>query len=108
MSAPLVILATGGTGGHMFPAEALAGVLAERGYRLALITDHRGDAFSGVLGDLGAGPSSRNGMPPSSMISSWRQLLWTRAEGESASIETHGTTPPSHPPTPRPMMTWQG
>ncbi|MDP6897361.1 MAG: glycosyltransferase, partial [Rhodospirillales bacterium] len=27
MSAPLVILATGGTGGHVFPAEALAGEL---------------------------------------------------------------------------------
>ena len=52
MSAPLVILATGGTGGHVFPAEALAGELAARGYRLALVTDHRGDAFSGVLGDL--------------------------------------------------------
>ena len=52
MSAPLVILATGGTGGHVFPAEALAGELASRGYRLALITDHRGDAFSGVLGNL--------------------------------------------------------
>ena len=52
MSAPLVILATGGTGGHVFPAEALAGELAGRGYRLALVTDHRGDAFSGVLGDL--------------------------------------------------------
>ncbi len=52
MSTPLVILATGGTGGHVFPAEALAGELAGRGYRLALVTDHRGDAFSGVLGDL--------------------------------------------------------
>ena len=52
MSPPLVILATGGTGGHVFPAEALAGELAGRGYRLALVTDHRGDAFSGVLGDL--------------------------------------------------------
>ena len=52
MSAPLVILATGGTGGHVFPAEALAGELAGRGYRLALVTDHRGDAFSGVLGEL--------------------------------------------------------
>ena len=46
MSAPLAILATGGTGGHMFPAEALARALLQRGWRVALITDRRGQAFS--------------------------------------------------------------
>lgn len=45
----LIALTTGGTGGHVFPAEALAGVLAARGYRLALLTDTRGKAFSGAL-----------------------------------------------------------
>jgi len=49
---PLVVLATGGTGGHVFPAEALAGELAARGHRLALVTDRRGGQFSGLLGDL--------------------------------------------------------
>jgi UDP-N-acetylglucosamine--N-acetylmuramyl-(pentapeptide) pyrophosphoryl-undecaprenol N-acetylglucosamine transferase len=49
---PLVVLATGGTGGHVFPAEALATELMVRDCRLALITDRRGDAFSGVLGGL--------------------------------------------------------
>ena len=39
---PLVVLATGGTGGHVFPAEALAGELSARGFRLALVTDRRG------------------------------------------------------------------
>ena len=52
MSKPLVILATGGTGGHVFPAEALAEELVGRGYSLALVTDRRGDAFTGVLGGL--------------------------------------------------------
>jgi len=51
-SSPLVVLATGGTGGHVFPAEALAGKLSERGFRLALVTDRRGGVFSGVLGGL--------------------------------------------------------
>lgn len=50
-SAP-IILATGGTGGHMFPAQALAHVLMERGYRLVLITDSRGDSYGGMLGGL--------------------------------------------------------
>jgi len=49
---PLVVLAAGGTGGHVFPAEALAGELRQRGFRLALITDRRGDAYGGVLGNI--------------------------------------------------------
>jgi len=47
--AELIALATGGTGGHVFPAEALAAELIQRGYRLALVTDRRGDAFGGTL-----------------------------------------------------------
>lgn len=47
--AELIALATGGTGGHVFPAEALAAELIKRGYRLALVTDRRGDAFGGTL-----------------------------------------------------------
>ena len=52
MTAPLIILAAGGTGGHVFPAEALAGTLLERRFRLALVTDKRGHAYGGVLGSL--------------------------------------------------------
>lgn len=50
--APLIVLAAGGTGGHVFPAEALAKELLGRGYRLALFTDKRGDNYSGILGEL--------------------------------------------------------
>lgn len=41
----LVALAAGGTGGHVFPAQALAVELAGRGHKLAVITDKRGDAL---------------------------------------------------------------
>lgn len=47
-----VVLAAGGTGGHVFPARALGEELANRGYRLVLITDRRGDAIGGVLADI--------------------------------------------------------
>jgi UDP-N-acetylglucosamine--N-acetylmuramyl-(pentapeptide) pyrophosphoryl-undecaprenol N-acetylglucosamine transferase len=52
MTAPLIVLAAGGTGGHVFPAEALAGSLAARGFRLALVTDDRGTAYGGKLGAI--------------------------------------------------------
>ena len=38
------VVAAGGTGGHMFPAEALARELMQRGWRIVLATDHRGEA----------------------------------------------------------------
>ncbi len=41
MSGPLILLAAGGTGGHLFPAEALAVALEARGARTALMTDTR-------------------------------------------------------------------
>ncbi len=49
---PLIVLAAGGTGGHVFPAGSLASELSGRGYRLVLITDRRGDAYGGPLGKI--------------------------------------------------------
>ena len=47
-----IIIATGGTGGHVFPAEALAEILVEKGHTLALVTDKRQLRFSGILEKL--------------------------------------------------------
>ena len=40
-----VALAAGGTGGHLFPAEALAAELMSRGLEGMLVTDRRGGGF---------------------------------------------------------------
>ncbi len=42
----LIALASGGTGGHMYPAEALAEALIRLGFAVALVTDRRGQAFT--------------------------------------------------------------
>lgn len=44
--APLAVLAAGGTGGHLYPAEALARALIDRGWRIVLATDVRGDQYA--------------------------------------------------------------
>ncbi len=49
---PLIAIAAGGTGGHFFPAEALAAELKQRGYGVALLTDARsGGDTSAVFAD---------------------------------------------------------
>ncbi len=46
MSAPLLVIAAGGTGGHMFPAQALAEEMLARGWRVKLSTDARGARYT--------------------------------------------------------------
>lgn len=76
---PLIILAAGGTGGHVFPAESLAAELQKRGYRLALFTDKRGGQYSGVLGELETKRISAGGVAGRGLIGKIRaglSLTW--------------------------------
>ena len=59
MKSKLVVLAAGGTGGHLFPAQALAETLVKRGYRIHLMTDERvrdyGKTFPAEVVHVGGG-----------------------------------------------------
>lgn len=69
-----VILAAGGTGGHMVPAHALAAELRRRGHGVGLVTDERGARIPGLFGDLPVHilPAGRIGGGP---------IAWLKAVG---------------------------
>jgi UDP-N-acetylglucosamine--N-acetylmuramyl-(pentapeptide) pyrophosphoryl-undecaprenol N-acetylglucosamine transferase len=46
-----IFLATGGTGGHVFPARALAAELLGRGYDVTVVTDQRGQNYEHLFAD---------------------------------------------------------
>lgn len=47
----VILLAAGGTGGHLSPAASLAQDLRSRGYKVALVTDKRGLAYANMFED---------------------------------------------------------
>jgi len=74
-----ILLSAGGTGGHLFPAQALAGELKRRGWRVELATDHRATHYGGdfpaerIHTVPSATPSSRN---PFSILAALATLAW--------------------------------
>lgn len=46
-----LVIAAGGTGGHMFPAQALAEAMLEQGWQVKLSTDDRGARYAGGFPD---------------------------------------------------------
>lgn len=80
MSEHLILLSAGGTGGHLFPAEALAHELNRRGHRVHLVTDSRAERFAGSF------PAEELHVVPSATIGSKNPLkiasaLWTLFQG---------------------------
>ncbi|KIC15894.1 UDP-N-acetylglucosamine--N-acetylmuramyl-(pentapeptide) pyrophosphoryl-undecaprenol N-acetylglucosamine transferase [Leisingera sp. ANG-Vp] len=49
MAQKLLLMAAGGTGGHMFPAQSLAETMLARGWRVKLSTDARGARYTGAF-----------------------------------------------------------
>lgn len=58
-----IVLAAGGTGGHMFPAQALAIELRARGRLVTLITDMRGAGYAGGFGQIGVHVVAARNLP---------------------------------------------
>ncbi|MDO9414563.1 undecaprenyldiphospho-muramoylpentapeptide beta-N-acetylglucosaminyltransferase [Pararhizobium sp.] len=79
----IVLLAAGGTGGHLFPAEALAHELKAMGYSVHLVTDSRAERFAGKF------PADEVHVVPSATIGSKNPIklassLWTLWSGMRA------------------------
>jgi UDP-N-acetylglucosamine--N-acetylmuramyl-(pentapeptide) pyrophosphoryl-undecaprenol N-acetylglucosamine transferase len=79
MSKGIILLAAGGTGGHVFPAEALGHELKARGYSVHLVTDSRAERFAGTFPaeEIHVVPSATLGSknPVALARTGWR--LWT-------------------------------
>lgn len=94
----LAVLAAGGTGGHMFPAQSLAEELLRRGWRVALATDKRGLTYAGGFPDaverraLKAATPARGGLiakiaAPLALLSGTLEALkWFRQDRPDAVI----------------------
>ena len=78
-----IILAAGGTGGHMVPAHALAAELKARGHGVMLVTDDRGAKYPGLFKDVPVHilPAGRLGGGPLGMLKALRSVLRRAAPG---------------------------
>ena len=74
---PLVMVAAGGTGGHLFPAEALSAALAKRGIATVLATDNRAAKFGDHFKALHVVPSATvRGRDPVSLMRTGATLVY--------------------------------
>jgi UDP-N-acetylglucosamine--N-acetylmuramyl-(pentapeptide) pyrophosphoryl-undecaprenol N-acetylglucosamine transferase len=80
-----VILAAGGTGGHMVPAYALAAELKARGHGVGLVTDARGARIPGLFKDVPVHvlPAGRIGGGPVAWVKAAFSVLAGRREAKA-------------------------
>ncbi|OJF97304.1 undecaprenyldiphospho-muramoylpentapeptide beta-N-acetylglucosaminyltransferase [Pararhizobium antarcticum] len=83
MTKGIILLAAGGTGGHLFPAEALGYELKAQGYSVHLVTDSRAERYAGKF------PADEIHVVPSATIGSKNPIkvarsLWTLWTGVRA------------------------
>jgi UDP-N-acetylglucosamine--N-acetylmuramyl-(pentapeptide) pyrophosphoryl-undecaprenol N-acetylglucosamine transferase len=91
--APHLVIAAGGTGGHMTPADALAQEMTSRGFSVSLITDERGLRYPGILENcprhvVAAG--SIGGINPLG----WARAVARMAQGRTAARGIYARTSP--------------
>ena len=88
MAKGVILLCAGGTGGHLFPAEALAHELTERGWEVHLATDDRAGRFAGTFPSSAIHPirsATIDGKNPVALIRTfWR--IWGGVRQASAVI----------------------
>lgn len=70
---PHLVIAAGGTGGHMVPAHVLAEAMKARGYEVSLITDERGLKYPGLF------EGCARHVVPSGSLSGLNPIGWARA-----------------------------
>jgi UDP-N-acetylglucosamine--N-acetylmuramyl-(pentapeptide) pyrophosphoryl-undecaprenol N-acetylglucosamine transferase len=73
MTKGIILLAAGGTGGHLFPAEALAHELRARDYSVHLVTDSRAERFAGSF------PADEIHVVPSATFASKNPIAMAKA-----------------------------
>ena len=80
-----IILAAGGTGGHMVPAHALAGELKARGHGVMLVTDDRGARYPGLFKDVPVHvlPAGRLGGGPIGLLKALRSVMKGRRQARA-------------------------
>ena len=80
-----IVLAAGGTGGHMVPAHALAAELKARGHGVMLVTDDRGAKYPGLFKNVPVHilPAGRLGGGPFGLLKALRSVMKGRREARA-------------------------
>jgi len=104
VTARLLVVAAGGTGGHMFPAQALAETMLARGWRVRLATDARGARYAGAFPIeverriVRAGTTQRSGVrsklkAPFQIAAGLLEALWSTWRGRPDCVAGFGGYP---------------